>query len=179
MMTNSAKFAYYSSGNNRVHAGIRHPLRLHPQRPGGAGRARSKDLGMSRRAEVLVGGQTHGTVLRLHAPVSFWGGIDPATSEVVLAGHPQCGERIAGRILVVPRPIGSSSSASVILELLYNGLAPCALILGVRDAILPIGVLVARQMGWDVIPVLAMADPLFRTGDALCIRSDGTIETGS
>ena len=134
---------------------------------------------MSWRADVLVGGRTDGTVMRLDAPVSFWGGISPATSEVVLAGHPQCGERIAGSILVLPRPIGSSSSASVILELLYNGLAPRALILGVRDAILPIGVLVARQMSWDVIPVLAMADPPFRTGDGLRIHEDGAIETGS
>ena len=131
---------------------------------------------MSWRADVLIGGGARGTVLRLDEPVSFWGGVSAATSEIVLAGHPQRGERIAGQILVLPRPIGSSSSASVILELLHKGLAPRALILGVRDAILPIGVLVARQMGWDAIPVLAMADPPFRTGDALCIHDDGTIE---
>ena len=130
-------------------------------------------------ADVLIGGRARGTVLRLDEPVSFWGGISPATSEVVLAGHPQRGERIAGQILVLPRPIGSSSSASVILELLHKGLAPRALILGVRDAILPIGVLVARQMGWDAIPVLAMAEPPFRTGDALCIHEDGTIDSGT
>ena len=134
---------------------------------------------MSWQADVLVGGRTTGTVLRLDAPLSFWGGIDPATSEVVLAGHPQCGEVTAGQILVVPRPIGSSSSASVILELLHRGLAPCALILGVPDAILPVGILVARQMGWKVIPALAMADPPFRTGDGLRIHEDGAIETGS
>ena len=134
---------------------------------------------MSWQADVLLGGQASGTVLRLDEPVSFWGGISPATSEVVLAGHPQRGERIAGRILVLPRPIGSSSSASVILELLRNGLAPRALILGVRDAILPIGVLVARQMDWNVIPVLAMAAPPFQTGDALRISEDGVIETGT
>ena len=58
-------------------------------------------------------------------------------------------------------------------------MAPRALILGVRDAILPIGVLVARQMGWNVIPVLAMADPPFRTGDALRIHGDGAIDSGS
>ena len=133
---------------------------------------------MSWQADVLIGGRARGTVLRLDEPVSFWGGISPATSEVVLAGHPQRGERIAGTVLVLPQPIGSSSSASVILELLYQGLAPRALILGVRDAILPIGVLVACQMGWDAIPVLAMAAPPFRTGDALCIHKDGAIETG-
>ena len=134
---------------------------------------------MSWRADVLIGGRAEGTVLRLDEPVSFWGGVSPATSKVVLAGHPQRGERIAGRILVLPRPIGSSSSSSVILELLHKGLAPRALILGVRDAILPIGVLVARQMGWDAIPVLAMANPPFRTGDALHIREDGAIEAGT
>ena len=134
---------------------------------------------MSWQADVLIGGRARGTALRLDEPVSFWGGISPATSEVVLAGHPQRGERIAGSILVLPQPIGSSSSASVILELLYQGLAPRALILGVPDAILPIGVLVARQMGWDAIPVLVMAAPPFQTGDALRIREDGAIEAGS
>ena len=134
---------------------------------------------MSWRADVLIGGRARGSVLRLDEPVSFWGGISPATSEVVLAGHPQRGERIAGRILVLPQPIGSSSSASVILELLHKGLAPRALILGARDAILPIGVLVARQMGWDVIPVLAMSDPPFHTGDALSIDEDGAIVAGA
>lgn len=134
---------------------------------------------MSWRADVLIGGQAHGTVLRLDEPVSFWGGVSPVTSEVVLASHPQSGERIAGKILVLPRPIGSSSSASVILELLHKGLAPRALILGARDAILPIGVLVARQMNWNVIPVLAMADPPFRTGDDLQIHEDGAIKAGS
>ena len=134
---------------------------------------------MSWRADVLIGGRTSGTVLRLDEPVSFWGGISPETSEVVLAGHPQSGERIAGKVLVLPRPIGSSSSASVILELLHKGLAPRALILGARDAILPIGVLVARQMGWSVIPVLAMADPPFMTGDGLRVYEDGAIEAGS
>ena len=164
---------------HRVQAGVRHAVGLHPERPGRKGRARPGDLGMSWRADVLLGGRASGTVLRMDAPVSFWGGISPATSEVVLAGHPQRGERIAERVLVLPRPIGSSSSASVILELLRKGLGPRALILGVRDAILPIGVLVARQMNWDVIPVLVMVDSPFQTGDMLRIDEDGAIEAGS
>ena len=133
---------------------------------------------MSWKGDVLVRGQASGEVMRLDAPVSFWGGISPVTSEVVLAGHPQFGERIAGRILVVPQPIGSSSSSGVMLELLYNGLAPSALILGIRDAILPMGVVVSRQMGWNVIPVLAVPTPPFQTGDRLRIHSNGTIEEG-
>ena len=134
---------------------------------------------MTWRADILIGGRAEGAVMRLDSPLSFWGGIDPATSEVVLSGHPQCGDRTAGRILVVPRPIGSCSSASVMLELLYRGLAPAALILGARDAILPVGVLVSRQMGWAAIPVLAMAQPPFRTGERLRVHLDGAIDTGA
>ncbi|MEM7546299.1 MAG: DUF126 domain-containing protein [Pseudomonadota bacterium] len=131
---------------------------------------------MSVRADVLIGGATSGRVLRLDAPISFWGGVDPATSEVTLAGHPQRGERIAGLILVVPRLIGSSSSSAVMLELLHGVRAPAALILGQRDAILPIGVIAARQMGWPTIPVLVVADPPYITGTSLMISETGLIE---
>lgn len=126
-------------------------------------------------ADILVAGEAGGTVLRLDAPISFWGGIDPSTATVTLAGHPQRGESIAGTILVIPRLIGSSSSSAVMLELCYEGLAPKALILGGRDAILPVGVVVARQMGWPGIPVLLLPDPPFQSGDRLSIDRYGMI----
>ena len=133
-------------------------------------------MGMSWQAEVLCAGTAEGEVLRFDAPVSFWGGISPQTSEVTLAGHPQLGQTIAGKMLVIPRLIGSSSSSAVLLELLYNGIAPKALILGGRDAILPVGVVVARQMGWPTIPIATLADPPFTTGTRLRLGEDGRIE---
>lgn len=131
---------------------------------------------MSWQAEILLPGTASGTVLRFDAPISFWGGIDPATAIVTLAGHPQRGESITGTILVIPHLIGSSSSSAVMLELFYNNLAPKALILGARDAILPVGAVVARQMEWPIIPVLLLPDPPFHTGDQLTLNEDGTIK---
>lgn len=125
--------------------------------------------------EVLWPGEAEGKVLRFDAPISFWGGIDPATSKVVLTGHPQHGLEIKGHILVIPQLIGSSSSSAVMLELLYQDIAPKALILGERDAILPMGVVVAQQMGWRDIPVLLMQEPPFVTGTELAVTPDGTI----
>lgn len=127
-------------------------------------------------AEVLLAGTAQAEVLRLEAPISFWGGIDPSTSQVILAGHPQLGQAIAGKVLVIPQLIGSSSSSAVMLELAYAGLAPAALILGARDAILPIGVIVAGQMGWATLPVLVMPDAPFRTGEGLVVDDLGIIE---
>ncbi len=131
---------------------------------------------MSWQADVLFEGQADGTAMRFDAPISFWGGVDPVSSDVTMAGHPQLGQKVAGRILVIPQLIGSSSSSAVMLELLHVGKAPRALILGGRDAILPVGVLVARQMGWPTVPVVALSNPPFQTGDGLRIYVDGTIE---
>lgn len=124
--------------------------------------------------EVLIGGDAAGAILCLDAPISFWGGVDPETSAICLAGHPQEGVRIAGTILVIEQLIGSSSSSAVMLELLYREIGPAALILGGRDAILPIGSLVARQMGWSACPVLLIENPPLQTGDAVHIAG-GTV----
>ncbi|MCP4769618.1 MAG: DUF126 domain-containing protein [Gammaproteobacteria bacterium] len=130
---------------------------------------------MSHKSEVLFAGEASGEVLRFDAPISFWGGVNPSTAMVSLGGHPQLGESIDGKILVISNLIGSSSSSAVVLELLYRNIGPKALILGSGDAILPIGVLIASQMGWTTCPVLKLLDPPFRTSEVVSIQNDGSI----
>jgi predicted aconitase with swiveling domain len=105
---------------------------------------------------ALFAGEAQGLLLRLAAPLSFWGGVSPETGQIVQALHPQCGESVARRILVMPEPIGSSSSSAVLLELIRRGLAPAGIVLGRADAILVVGCLVAREMGWPAPPVLLL-----------------------
>jgi predicted aconitase with swiveling domain len=107
-------------------------------------------------ARILIAGEAQGRVLRLQQPISFWGGVDPASGRIIDARHPDRGAEIAGRLLCLPGMIGSSSASAVLLELLRGGCAPAALILGEVDAILALGVLVAREMGYGSIPVLEL-----------------------
>ena len=101
------------------------------------------------KGEILVpGAHGAGLALVLSAPISFWGGVDPKTGRIADVRHPQCGETIAGRVLFLPRTIGSSSASAVLLELVHNGHAPAALVLHEPDAILLLGLIVAREMGW-------------------------------
>jgi len=58
---------------------------------------------------------------------------------------------------MVGEPVGSSSSSAVLLELLHAGNAPVAIVLGRADAIVALGVLVAREMEWATIPLVVMA----------------------
>jgi predicted aconitase with swiveling domain len=133
------------------------------------------------KACVLLEGTATGPLLRLDEPLSFWGGVDPANGRITQPRHPQHGLVIGGTVLALPAAIGSSSSSSVMLELLSRGLAPAALILGEADAILALGVVVAREMGYVTIPVLELgaAEQARLPLGALSIARDGTIAPAS
>ncbi len=101
-------------------------------------------------AEVLLSGPAAaGAGLVLAAPISFWGGVDPKSGRIADVRHPDCGKVIAGRVLFLPGTIGSSSASAVLLELVHAGFAPAALVLHEPDAILLLGLIVAREMGWS------------------------------
>lgn len=95
-----------------------------------------------------------GRLLVLEKAISFWGGVDPLTGRIHDPRHPRHGTGLGGRVLVMERTIGSSSSSAVMLELLRNRVAPAAIVVGRPDAILVLGLLVAEELGYDTIPVL-------------------------
>jgi len=108
--------------------------------------------------EVLVPGTAGaGEALVLTAPISFWGGVDPRTGRIADVRHPQHGKVIAGRVLFLPGTIGSSSASAVLMELVHSGNAPAAMVLHEPDAILLLGLIVAREMGWQT-PVAVKLD---------------------
>lgn len=106
----------------------------------------------------LYPGTAEGELLMLAAPLSFWGGVSWDTGAITQVRHPQVGQVVSQRVLAMPEPVGSSSSAAVLLELIRTGRAPAAIILGRPDAILVVACLVAREMGWPAPPVLLCPD---------------------
>ena len=130
------------------------------------------------KGRVLVEGAARGPMLRLTHPISFWGGVDPVTGRIVDPRHPQHGCSIAGTVLAVPAAVGSSSSSAIGLELIREGKAPAAVLMGKADAILALGVVVARELGYETIPVVeapvsSWAD--LEDGAALRVEEDGTV----
>lgn len=105
-------------------------------------------------ARTLVEGSAEGEVLVLDEPLSFWGGMDPATGRVIDPRHPQAGADVAGRVLVMPAGRGSSSSSSVLAEAIRAGTAPAAILLLEPDAIVALGAIVARELYGIAVPVV-------------------------
>ena len=100
-----------------------------------------------------------GPLLRLAAPISFWGGVDPVTGRVIEARHPNFGAELAGTILCLPGARGSSSGSSVLAEILRIGKGPRALVLAEPDGVLAVGALVAEELYGVGCPVLLGSPP--------------------
>jgi predicted aconitase with swiveling domain len=109
------------------------------------------------KGRVIVSGAGSGELLRLQAPISFWGGVDPVAGRIADPRHPDHGASLAGRVLAVPSAVGSSSSSAIMLELIREGTAPAALVLGSADAIVALGVVVAGELGLSTLPVIEAA----------------------
>lgn len=103
---------------------------------------------------VLVDGTASGPLMVLSEPLSFWGGVDPATGAIIDRSHPAVGESVAGTVLYMPYGRGSSSSASVIAETIRNGAGPLGFILGEPDEIVVTGVFVANALYGTRVPVM-------------------------
>lgn len=106
------------------------------------------------KGSVLADGEAEGVALRLDEPLSFWGGVDPASGEIVDPRHPQRGACVTGRVLVMPSVRGSSSSSSVLAEAVRAGRAPAGILLGERDLILAVGAVVAEELYGIRVPVI-------------------------
>jgi predicted aconitase with swiveling domain len=111
---------------------------------------------------VLVEGSARGPALVLDEPLSFWGGLDPSTGEIVETGHPQRGEVVTDRILVMPSGRGSSSSATVLAEAIRAGTAPAGIVLAEPDEIIAIGALAAGELYGTTIPVVVASPEGYR-----------------
>jgi len=127
---------------------------------------------------IPIGG-IEGEVLVLDEPLSFWGGVETSTGEIIDRRHPQLGALVAGRVLVMPSGRGSSSSASAIVEAVRCGTAPIAIVMAEVDPIVTLGAIVAFELYESDLPVLVVGKQGIqgiRTGQKLFISADGSIQ---
>jgi predicted aconitase with swiveling domain len=127
-------------------------------------------------AEALCFGSGEGEILILDEALSFWGGTNLETGVITDIHHPQHGVSLGGRVLVMSASRGSSSSSSVLAEQIRAGVAPVAILLGVRDAIIVLGALAAAEMYDNRMPILLLDDAalaaLPRTGSVRVVATE-------
>jgi len=126
----------------------------------------------------IVAGEAEGEALVSGEPLSFWGGYDYHTGEIIDLRHPLSGANAAGRVLAVPFTRGSSSTTAVLLEAVKAGTAPAAILTTAVDSFFALASIVAGEMYAKPIPVVALAPDDFatlKTGERLRVSNDGTV----
>lgn len=127
---------------------------------------------------MIAPGQARAPALVLAEPLSLWGGMNPASGQIIEPRHPQRGARLTGRVVVLPATRGSSSSASVLTEAVRAGTAPAAILLGEPDLILALGAAVAEELYGVQIPMVVLpAAQLSAIPDGAMVEvgSEGTV----
>lgn len=131
--------------------------------------------------DVVIPGAASGSVLAASEPLSFWGGYDWQSGEIIDRRHPLSGQIAAGRILAVPFTRGSSTTTAVLLEAIRAGTAPAAIVTLESDFFFALASVVADEMFATALPLVVLKPADFarlRSGDQFSISADGvaTIE---
>ena len=130
------------------------------------------------RGRAVVAGAAEGEALVTSDALSFWGGYDFHTGEIIDKHHPLAGVRAAGRILAVPFSKGSSTTTAVLLEAVRAGTAPAAIVTTGTDSFFALASIVADVMYGKRFPVIALdADDFasLKTGEYLTVEMSGAI----
>ena len=130
------------------------------------------------RGREVVAGAAEGEALVTSDALSFWGGYDFHTGEIIDKHHPLAGVRAAGRILAVPFSKGSSTTTAVLLEAVRAGTAPAAIVTTGTDSFFALASIVADVMYGKPFPVIALdADDFasLKTGEYLTVEMSGAI----
>ena len=129
----------------------------------------------------VIPGAAEGIALVSTEPLSFWGGYNARTGEIIDRRHDRSGAVAAGRVLVFPQGKGSSTASAVLLESIRNGTAPAAIINLKTDPILALGVIVADELYDRSLPIVVLSEDDFLSigeGDHLAVEPDGTVKVG-
>ena len=132
--------------------------------------------------KTLVEGKATGPALWSDKPLSFWGGYDQNTGEIIDRRHPLVGHIGANRIIAIPHTKGSSTSTAVLLEAVRRGKSPAAIITTGVASFLALASIVAKEMYDTSFPVLTVAEDDFNKlelADWVSISDDGVIEFGA
>jgi predicted aconitase with swiveling domain len=110
---------------------------------------------------MVIRGDAEGELLLSSEPLSFWGGYDARTGEIIDRRHPLQGQNAAGRILAVPSTRGSSTTTQVLLEAIRAGTAPAAIVTTDSDTFIALAAIVADEMYGRVLPIAVVDEDSF------------------
>lgn len=127
---------------------------------------------------AVIPGEARGSALVSNEPLSFWGGYDWQTGEIIDRRHGLSGAVAKDRVLAVPFTRGSSTTTAVLLEAIRLGTAPAAIITTDTDFFFALASVVADELYSSPLPLVALSGEDFaelKTDDQIQITRGGSV----
>jgi predicted aconitase with swiveling domain len=116
-------------------------------------RPSSGEWKMELKGRIIYNGKAEAEALVTSMPISFYGGVDPNSGEVIEKGHELQGQSIKGKVLVFPQGKGSTVGSYTLYRLKKNGAAPAAMINRETETIVAVGAIISEIPFIDKIDV--------------------------
>ncbi len=122
---------------------------------------------MELKGRIISKGTAQEQALVTSMPISFYGGVDPNTGEVLEKGHELQGKSVKGKILVFPTGKGSTVGSYTLYRLKKNGMAPAGIINKECETVVAVGAIISEIPCVDKIDISKI-----ETGDIIRIEND-------
>ena len=101
------------------------------------------DRKMEMKGRIISRGVVEAEALTTTQPISFYGGVDPETSEILEKRHELQGKQIKGKILVFPTGKGSTVGSYTLYRLKKGGVAPAGIINIECETVVAVGAIIS------------------------------------
>jgi len=122
---------------------------------------------MELKGRIISKGSGKGETLATSQPISFYGGVDPNTGEIIEKGHELQGKSVKGKILVFPTGKGSTVGSYTLYRMKKNGTAPAGIINKESETVVAVGAIISEIPCVDKIDISKM-----KTGDLIRIENE-------
>jgi predicted aconitase with swiveling domain len=122
---------------------------------------------MEMKGRIISKGKGEGEALTTTQPISFYGGVEPNTGEVIEKGHELQGKTVKGKILVFPNGKGSTVGSYTLYRMKKNGTAPAAMINKECETIVAVGAIISEIPCVDKVDISKI-----KTGDHVKVENE-------
>jgi len=121
------------------------------------------------KGRIISKGVAKGEALTTLQPISFYGGVDPDTGEIIEKGHELEGKKLKGKILVFPNGKGSTVGSYTLYRMKKNDTAPAGIINEECETVVAVGAIISEIPCIDKIDISKI-----KTGDFIRLKN-GTV----
>jgi predicted aconitase with swiveling domain len=125
---------------------------------------------MELKGRTISRGVAEAEALVTAQPISFYGGVDPNTSEIIEKGHELQGKSVKDKILVFPNGKGSTVGSYTLYRRKMGGNAPAGIVNRECETVVAVGAIISEIPCVDKIDISKI-----KTGDL--VRLDNGVVT--